>query len=57
MARIFMPGLPVGRPDGAGKDRDRLMVIAANNRQHRTAFIENRKVFGDLCDDPRFVRA
>jgi mannitol 2-dehydrogenase len=37
--------------------KDALMAIAANNRNHRTAFIENREVFGDLCDDPRFVQA
>jgi mannitol 2-dehydrogenase len=37
--------------------KDSLMAIAANNRKHRTAFIENREVFGDLCDDPRFVQA
>ncbi|MDR0379645.1 MAG: mannitol dehydrogenase family protein [Candidatus Accumulibacter sp.] len=36
--------------------KDQLMAIAANNREHRTAFIENREVFGDLCDDPRFVQ-
>jgi mannitol 2-dehydrogenase len=36
--------------------KDSLMAIAADNRVHRTAFIENREVFGELCDDPRFVQ-
>ena len=37
--------------------KERLMQIAANNRSRTTAFIENREVFGDLCDNPRFVQA
>jgi mannitol 2-dehydrogenase len=37
--------------------KDQLMAIAANNRKHRTAFIENREVFGELCDDSRFIQA
>ncbi|SKA08371.1 mannitol dehydrogenase family protein [Consotaella salsifontis] len=35
--------------------KDELMGIAQNNRKNPTAFIENREVFGDLIDDPRFV--
>ena len=34
-----------------------LMAIAAENRQRPTAFIENRELFGDLIDSPRFVEA
>jgi mannitol 2-dehydrogenase len=37
--------------------KDELMQIAARNREKITAFIENRAVFGDLCDNPRFVEA
>ena len=37
--------------------KDKLMQVAANNRSNITAFIENREVFGDLCDNPRFVAA
>ncbi len=37
--------------------KDELMKIAANNRRNMTAFIENRAVFGDLCDNQRFVEA
>ncbi|WP_111494584.1 mannitol dehydrogenase family protein [Marinobacter bohaiensis] len=31
-----------------------LMAIAADNRKHPTAFIENRELFGDLAGEPRF---
>ena len=37
--------------------KGKLMQVAANNRNNITAFIENREVFGDLCDNPRFVAA
>ena len=37
--------------------KDKLMQVAAGNRTNITAFIENREVFGDLCDDERFVSA
>jgi mannitol 2-dehydrogenase len=37
--------------------QDQLMAVAAHNRENITAFIENREVFGDLCDNPRFVAA
>ena len=37
--------------------KDELMAVAAQNRGNIKAFIENRKVFGDLCDNPRFVEA
>ena len=45
--------------DSALVDRmkDDLMAIAQHNRANITAFIENREVFGDLCDNPRFVAA
>ncbi|MEF2070518.1 mannitol dehydrogenase family protein [Consotaella aegiceratis] len=35
--------------------KDELMAVAAKNRESITAFIENREVFGDLADQPRFV--
>ncbi|MCO7246317.1 mannitol dehydrogenase family protein [Halomonas sp. Mc5H-6] len=34
-----------------------LMQIAARNRTQPTAFVENREVFGDLADQPRFLAA
>ena len=34
-----------------------LMAIAAENRSRPTAFIENRELFGDLADQPRFREA
>ena len=34
-----------------------LMAIAANNRTHPAAFVENRELFGDLADQPRFLNA
>lgn len=37
--------------------KDELIAIAAKNKENPTAFIENREVFGDLVDDPRFVSA
>ncbi|MCU7727294.1 mannitol dehydrogenase family protein [Actinoplanes sp. KI2] len=37
--------------------RDRLMASAARQREHPTAFIEDREVFGDLADNERFVSA
>ena len=37
--------------------KDQLHAIAQNNRSHPLAFIENRELFGDLADQPRFVTA
>jgi mannitol 2-dehydrogenase len=37
--------------------REPLMAIAANNRTHPAAFVENRELFGDLADQPRFLNA
>ena len=37
--------------------KDELRAIAVNNREHPTAFLENRAIFGDLIDQPRFVAA
>ncbi|SDO18355.1 mannitol dehydrogenase family protein [Vreelandella arcis] len=34
-----------------------LMEIAANNRTQPTAFVENRELFGDLAEQPRFLDA
>ncbi|WP_251977262.1 mannitol dehydrogenase family protein [Salinicola avicenniae] len=34
--------------------KDELMAIAGRNRREPTAFIENRQLFGDLVDEPRF---
>ncbi|MCE9663540.1 mannitol dehydrogenase family protein [Halomonas sp. M5N1S17] len=34
-----------------------LMRIAAGNREHPAAFIENRELFGDLAEEPRFREA
>lgn len=36
--------------------KDPLMAAAARNRSNPTAFLENRAVFGDLIDEPRFVQ-
>ncbi|MFZ7087017.1 mannitol dehydrogenase family protein [Curtobacterium sp. RRHDQ10] len=36
---------------------DELVPIARSQREHRTAFIDNRTVFGDLAEDERFVAA
>jgi mannitol 2-dehydrogenase len=36
--------------------KDTLMAAAARNRTNPTAFLENRAVFGDLIDEPRFVQ-
>ncbi|ACZ86432.1 mannitol dehydrogenase family protein [Streptosporangium roseum] len=35
--------------------RDRLTAAARRQREHPTAFIEDRDLFGDLADDRRFV--
>ncbi|GAA2895026.1 mannitol dehydrogenase family protein [Streptosporangium fragile] len=35
--------------------RDRLTAAARTQREHPTAFIEDRDLFGDLADDKRFV--
>ncbi|MGQ7249487.1 mannitol dehydrogenase family protein [Halomonas sp. V046] len=35
----------------------RLMPLAARNHEHPRAFIENRELFGDLADAPRFLLA
>jgi mannitol 2-dehydrogenase len=46
-----------GRPiDVVDPLKQTLMEAAARNRANPTAFLENRAVFGDLVDDPRFVR-
>lgn len=37
--------------------KDQLMAVAAGNSDNPTAFIENRELFGDLADEPRFVTA
>nr|WP_297458901.1 mannitol dehydrogenase family protein [uncultured Halomonas sp.] len=34
--------------------KDELMAAAKDNRMHPTAFIDNRRLFGDLVDDARF---
>jgi mannitol 2-dehydrogenase len=46
--------------DGAPIDvvdqlKDRLMASARQQRNNPTAFLENRDIFGDLVDDPRFT--
>jgi mannitol 2-dehydrogenase len=47
-----------GRPiDVVDRLKDRLMPLAARNREDPDAFIANREVFGDLVDDKRFVIA
>ncbi|MFF5204851.1 mannitol dehydrogenase family protein [Streptosporangium sp. NPDC000396] len=35
--------------------KDRLTAAARKQREHPTAFIEDRELFGDLADDKRFV--
>ncbi|WKD29430.1 mannitol dehydrogenase family protein [Halomonas sp. KG2] len=37
--------------------REPLMTIATNNRTYPAAFVENRELFGDLADQPRFLNA
>ncbi|MGW5145162.1 mannitol dehydrogenase family protein [Rhodococcus koreensis] len=37
--------------------KDSLVPIARSQHENPTAFIENRSVFGDLADNPRFVTA
>jgi mannitol 2-dehydrogenase len=37
--------------------REARMAAASRQREHPTAFIEDRDLFGDLADDPRFVAA
>jgi len=37
--------------------RDELVPVAQTQRQVPLAFLENRALFGDLIDDPRFVEA
>ena len=37
--------------------KDELRAIAVNNRSNPTAFLENRAIFGNLIDEPRFVAA
>ena len=37
--------------------KDKLMCVASENRKNTMAFIENREVFGDLCDNPVFAKA
>ncbi|MCP1315186.1 mannitol dehydrogenase family protein [Halomonas sp. 707D4] len=36
--------------------REPLMAIARDNRTRPEAFVENRELFGDLADDPRFLQ-
>ncbi|MET1006205.1 MAG: mannitol dehydrogenase family protein [Propionibacteriaceae bacterium] len=36
---------------------DSLTATAKTQRDRRTAFVENRELFGDIADDPRFVKA
>jgi mannitol 2-dehydrogenase len=36
---------------------DSLIPIARSQHDNATAFLENRSVFGDLVDNPRFVEA
>ncbi|HTV11079.1 MAG TPA: mannitol dehydrogenase family protein [Acidimicrobiales bacterium] len=48
--------------DGAPIDivdhlKDRLVASARQQRTNPTAFLENRDIFGDLVDDPRFATA
>ncbi|WP_447928349.1 mannitol dehydrogenase family protein [Vreelandella sp. EE27] len=37
--------------------REQLTEIARQNRTRPEAFVENRELFGDLADDPRFMQA
>ncbi|MET0330283.1 MAG: mannitol dehydrogenase family protein [Dyella sp.] len=37
--------------------KGQLQAIAQHNRSHPVAFIENRELFGDLAEHPRFVQA
>ena len=37
--------------------KDELMAAAKDNREQPTAFIENRRIFGELLDDARFREA
>lgn len=37
--------------------RDKLMAAASCQREDRTAFLDDRDLFGDLVDDRRFVAA
>jgi len=37
--------------------RDKIMAAASRQREDRTAFLEDRNLFGDLVDDRRFVAA
>jgi mannitol 2-dehydrogenase len=39
------------------RQRDRLMALAARQREEPLAFIRNRELFGDLVEDERFVDA
>ena len=47
-----------GQPiDVVDQLKDSLVPIARSQHENPTAFIENRSVFGDLADNPRFVTA
>ena len=47
-----------GQPiDVVDLKKDELRTLAVKNREHPTAFLENRAIFGDLVDQPRFVAA
>ncbi len=41
----------------ADRLRDRLVPLARRQREHPTAFLEERSLFGDLVEHPRFVTA
>jgi mannitol 2-dehydrogenase len=47
-----------GEPiDVVDRDRDRVMALAARQREDPLAFVGNRELFGDLIEHPRFVDA
>jgi mannitol 2-dehydrogenase len=47
-----------GRPiEVVDRLRDQLVPLARSQREHPTAFIENRQLFGDLAKNERFVAA
>jgi mannitol 2-dehydrogenase len=47
-----------GKPiEVVDRQRERLMALAAEQREDPLAFITNRELFGDLIEDARFVDA
>jgi mannitol 2-dehydrogenase len=46
-----------GRIEVVDHLRDKLMATAGGNRRSPAAFVQNREVFGDISDDPRFMAA